>query len=97
MSGLFLGKPEFELLLPPQETPEEKAEGAAYCQKIEAFLREHVDHDEIERSGKIPEHVLKGLLNLGAFGMKIPKEYGGLGFSYANYGRHLTSHQAWKQ
>ena len=95
MSGLFLGRPDFKLLLPPDEPPEEKAEGLAYCEKIEAFLKEHVDPDEIERTAKIPEHVLKGLLDLGAFGMKIPKKYGGLGFSHTNYGRVLTVIASW--
>jgi len=95
MSGLFLGRPDFELLLPPDEPPEEKAEGLAYCNKIEAFLKEHVDPDEIERTAKIPDHLLQGLLELGAFGMKIPKKYGGLGFSYTNYGRVLTLIASW--
>ncbi len=95
MSGLFLGRPDFELLLPPDEPPEEKAEGLAYCQKIETFLKAHVDPDEIERTAKIPQHVLQGLLDLGAFGMKIPKKYGGLGFSHTNYGRVLTVIASW--
>src|SRR5207245_1427897 len=38
---------------------------------------------------------LKGLFEVGAFGMKIPKEYGGLGFSYTNYGRVLTLISSW--
>ncbi len=95
MSGLFLGRPDFEALLPPEEPAEERAEGEAYCQKIAAFLRAHVDADEIERSGEIPQQVLTGLLELGAFGMKIPKEYGGLGFSHKNYGRVLTLIASW--
>ncbi len=95
MSGVFLGKPDFNLLLPPVETQEEKAEGLAYCKKIEEFLIKHVDADEIERSGKIPQHVLDGLLELKAFGMKIPVEYGGLGFSHKNYGRVLTVIASW--
>lgn len=94
MSGLFIGRPNFDLLLPEPEPASEKAEGDAYCQKIEAFLREHVDPDEIERSG-ISRAVLDGLLELGAFGMKIPKEYGGLGFSHKNYGRVLTLIASW--
>ena len=95
MSGLFTGRPDFDLLLPPPESDEERAIGAAYCKEIEAFLIEHVDADEIERSGKIPESVLIGLLDIGAFGMKIPKEYGGLGFSHTNYGRVLTLIASW--
>jgi hypothetical protein len=95
MAGLFVGRPDFNLLLPPPESPEEAATGEAYCRQIEAFLKNQVDPDEIERTAKIPEHVLKGLFALGAFGMKIPKEYGGLGFSYTNYGRVLTLIASW--
>ena len=95
MAGVYVGRPDFDLLCPPVEPPEEAAIGEAYCRKIEAFLKIQVDPDEIERSAKIPEHVLKGLFALGAFAMKIPKEYGGLGFSYKNYGRVLTLIASW--
>ena len=95
MAGVFMGKPNFNLLLPPEEPAEEKELGEAYCKKIEAFLQSQVDPDEIERTAKIPDRVFKGLFDLGAFGMKIPKEYGGLGFSYTNYGRVLTLIASW--
>jgi hypothetical protein len=95
MAGVFVGRPDFALLLPPPEPPEEKAAGEAFCRKIEAFLKSHVDPEEIERTAKIPDSVLKGLFELGAFGMKIPKEYDGLGFSYTNYGRVLTLIASW--
>ena len=95
MAGVFLGRPDCNLLLPPEEPPEEKSAGDAYCQKIQAFLTAQVDPDEIERTARIPDPVLKGLFELGAFGMKIPKEYGGLGFSYKNYGRVLTVIASW--
>src|SRR3989449_10102039 len=95
MAGLFVGRPDFALLLPPPEPPDERAAGEAFCRKVEAFLKSHVDPEEIERTAKIPEAVLKGLFELGAFGMKIPKEHGGLGFSYTNYGRVLTLIASW--
>ncbi len=95
MSGLFVGKPDFTALLPPPEPPEDRAAGDLYCKQIEAFLRSQVDPDEIERTAKIPDRVLKGLFELGAFGMKIPKKYGGLGFSHKNYGRVLTLIASW--
>src|SRR2546422_1749708 len=95
MAGVFVGRPDFALLLPPPEPPEEKAAGEAFCRKREAFLKSRVDPEEIERTAKIPDSVLKGLFELGAFGMKIPKEYGGLGFSYTNYGRVLTLIASW--
>ena len=36
----------------------------------------------IEREARIPDEFVKGLAELGAFGMKIPEEYGGLGLSH---------------
>jgi hypothetical protein len=95
MAGLFVGKPDFSLLLTPEEPPDQKAAWERYRPKLETFLRTHVDPDEIERTAKIPDAVLKGLFALGAFGMKIPQEYGGLGFSYTNYGRALMLIASW--
>jgi len=48
---------------------------------VQRFLREKVDPVAIDETGEYPEEVLDGLRRLGAFGIKIPKEYGGLGFS----------------
>ncbi len=95
MAGVFLGKPDFSLLLPSEEAPEQLSAWARFRPQLETFLRTHVDPDEIERTGKIPDSVFKGLFALGAFGMKIPKEYGGLGFSYTNYGRALMLIASW--
>jgi alkylation response protein AidB-like acyl-CoA dehydrogenase len=95
MAGLFVGRPDFSLLHPPEESPEQQAVWEEYRPKLEAFLKTHVDPDEIERTAKIPDSVLKGLFALGAFGMKIPEEYGGLGFSYTNYGRALMLMASW--
>ena len=95
LAGLYDGKPDFDLLLPPEEPQEERAAGEAYCRTIQSYLTTQVDPAEIERTAKIPDYVLKGLFKLGAFGMKIPKEYGGLGFSYKNYGRVLTVLASW--
>lgn len=95
MAGLFDGRPDLNLLLPPAEPPEETAAGAEYLKLVEAFLIHEVDPEEIERLAKIPEAVLQGLFRIGAFGMKIPKEYGGLGLSYKNYGRVLTLIASW--
>ncbi|NGZ11086.1 MAG: hypothetical protein CV088_17170 [Nitrospira sp. LK70] len=95
MVGLFAGKPDFSLLLMSEEPPEDKADWEAFRPHLETFLTTQVDPDEIERTAKIPDSVLKGLFALGAFGMKIPRQYGGLGFSYSNYGRALTLMASW--
>ena len=53
--------------------------------KVEAFLKEHVDADLIDREERIPQHVIEGLGKLGVLGMVVPKEYGGGGFSHTAY------------
>ena len=45
---------------------------------------------QIERDAKIPEHVVKGLSELGALGMKVDEKYGGLGLSNLYYNRALS-------
>ncbi len=95
MAGLYAGKPDFSLLLAPEETLEDKAAWEGFRPRLETFLTTHVDPDEIERTAKIPDTVWKGLFALGAFGMKIPRQYGGLGFSYTNYGRALMLMASW--
>src|SRR5436853_5682020 len=87
MAGVFVGRPDFALLLPPPEPSDERAAGEAFCRKIEAFLKSHVDPEELERTAKIPETALNGLFQLGAFGMESRKEYRGLGRAHPNHRR----------
>ena len=61
----------------------------------EVFLTEEVDPAEIERQAKIPDQVVKGLCDLGALGMNISPEYGGLGLSHLYYGRSLALAGTW--
>ena len=58
--------------------------------RLSEFLRDHVDAAEIDRTGEYSAPVLEGLRRLGAFGIRIPKEYGGLGLSHVEYGRVMT-------
>ena len=95
MTSLFSGTPDFSLLLAPDESAEDKHAWEMFRPRLETFLITEVDPDEIERTAKIPDSVIKGLFALGAFAMKIPKEYGGLGFSYTNYGRALMLIAGW--
>jgi alkylation response protein AidB-like acyl-CoA dehydrogenase len=86
--GLFMGRLNLPALHPfPQQSAEDRDQGDAFLQRLEKFLREHVDPDEIDRTGEIPDAVIQGLDDLGAFGIKIAPEYGGLGLSQTNYCR----------
>ena len=40
-----------------------------------------IDGTVIERDAQIPDAVLAALAEIGTFGMKIPREYGGLGLT----------------
>ena len=83
---LFLGKLRMDLIHPyPEQDPDEVARAKPFLDKLERFLREDVDSDRIDREGEIPENVIAGLRKLGAFGIKIPREYGGLGLSQLSY------------
>lgn len=87
-ASFFMGSPDFKRLLPfPVQSDEDREEGDKFIQQLRQFLLEHVDPDEIDREGEIPNEVLAGLRKLGAFGIKIPKDLGGLGLSQTNYSR----------
>ncbi len=87
--GLYLGAFDFSLVHPyPAPEPEQAARGAAFLARLETYLRT-MDGPRIEREDHIPDEDLAGLTRLGAFGMKIPTEYGGLGLSLVDYGRAL--------
>jgi alkylation response protein AidB-like acyl-CoA dehydrogenase len=87
---LFLG--DFQLgLIHPHPHPEEGASqaGEEFCGRLLEFCQTRVDAAQIERDAEIPPEVAKGLADLGAFGMKIPVKYGGLGLSQLYYNRAL--------
>jgi hypothetical protein len=87
---LFLGRFRLDLVHPWPLGGPPRPEFARFLEEFEAFLREEVDAAEIDRTGEYPEHVLDGLRRLGAFGMKIPARYGGLGFTNVEY-NHIMS------
>jgi alkylation response protein AidB-like acyl-CoA dehydrogenase len=93
---LFLGRFRPDLIDPhPEPSDDDRLRGEAFLSKLKAFLIEEVDPAEIERDAKIPERVVKGLCDLGALGMNIPREYGGLGLSHLYYGRALALAATW--
>ncbi|MCZ6805438.1 MAG: acyl-CoA dehydrogenase family protein [Deltaproteobacteria bacterium] len=86
--ALFMGQLPWSLIYPYPELPDDRDErGEAFLSDFKAYLREHVDPNEIDRTGEIPDEVFRGLAELGAFGIKIPRKYGGLGLSQQYYTR----------
>jgi alkylation response protein AidB-like acyl-CoA dehydrogenase len=85
---LFMGRLRTDLIFPyPEQDPEDKKAGDEVLARVKHFLAEKVDADRIDRERDIPDEVMAGLKELGLFGIKIPKEYGGLGLSQINYNR----------
>ena len=88
VGGLFMGRCMTDQIYPyPTQPPEAHTQGDAFLFSLRNYLAEHVDPDEIDRTGEIPDDVIAGLAKLGAFGIKISPEYGGLGLSQTNYCR----------
>lgn len=86
--GLFMGRYDLEALHPyPVQRVEDRDQGDAFIERLGGFLKEKADPDEIDATGEIPPEVFEGLARLGAFGIKIAPEYGGLGLSQTNYCR----------
>lgn len=85
---LFLGRLNLGLIHPhPESKIEEEERAREFLNRLGNFMRTRVDSDAIDREGKIPEEVVQELRDMGAFGIKIPREYGGLGFSQLTYNR----------
>ncbi len=90
MKELFGGRLSLDLIHPhPEQDPEEAARAAPFLKRLAAFVEEHVDGDAVDREQWVPDSVLKGLAEIGAYGIKIPTEYGGLGLSQTSYNRAL--------
>ncbi len=89
---LFLGRFHSQWVYPYPEQPEQDhLEGDRYIHELEDFLKANLDPDEVDLKGELPRHVIEGLIKLGAFAMKIPKEYGGLSLSQVNYNRAIMA------
>lgn len=87
-ASLFFGEPDFARLLPfPKQSVEDRDQGDAFLARLKRVLNEHADPDAIDREGEIPDALLNELARIGAFGIKIPVKYGGLGLSQTNYSR----------
>ncbi len=85
MKEMFLGNFRFDLICPYPMRSEWRPEFESFYSALCDFLRDEVDPIEIDASEDYPDHVINGLARLGAFGMKIPKEYGGLGLDQVEY------------
>jgi len=87
MKELFLGDFRLDLVHPYPLSERERPEFVAFYDAFREFLLTEVDPEAIDATGEYPPQVIDGLRKLGAFGLKIPQEYGGLGFSMLEYAK----------
>jgi alkylation response protein AidB-like acyl-CoA dehydrogenase len=88
---LFLGRFRLDLIHPhPLPEAESVRVGEEFLARLTAFCETKIDGALIEREARIPDEVVRGLQELGVFGMKIDTEYAGLGLSQVYYNRALT-------
>ena len=97
-SNLFIGRYDFDRIFPyPAQSTEDRAKGEEFLANLKNYLRDHVDADEIDRTGEIPQKNIDDLFEMGAFGVKIPQQFGGLGLSQVNYGRAAMLLGSWDE
>jgi alkylation response protein AidB-like acyl-CoA dehydrogenase len=86
---MFLGRFRLDLIHPfPQPSAADEATIEAFLTRLRAYC-ETIDGARIEAEAKIPAEYVQGLADLGCFGLKIPREYGGQGLSQVGYNRAL--------
>ena len=89
---LYFGLFDAQRVLPFPEPPdEEKKREDELIARVKTFAEERVDPAWIDRHAVIPDDVIRGLAELGALGLIIPREYGGLGRSYHTYCRTVET------
>jgi len=91
VAELFKGSFRWDLIHPyPTQSGEDKAIGDTVLANLESVLKQYIDPEAVDRNQEVPKAALKALGDHGFFGMKIPKEYGGMGLSVYNYTRAMA-------
>ena len=92
VASLFMGETNLETIANyPMQDPEDRKKGDQLVEKLLEFFEKEYDADAVDLNAEIPEAALRRLAELGAFGVKIPEQFGGLGLSQTNYVRALAT------
>ncbi|RKG92745.1 acyl-CoA dehydrogenase family protein [Corallococcus terminator] len=85
LGQLFAGTLRWDLIRQfPEQAPEERQQGDAVIAEVEQFLKEHVDPDEVERTGRISPELREALRARGYYKLPVERELGGRGLSMLN-------------
>lgn len=96
LAGLFEGNVRRHLFTQASLPARSEAAGD-FLDSLRHVLIEKVDPETIDREGAIGEEVFAAFKEIGAFGIKIPRRFGGLGLSQSEYHEAATllgSHDA---
>ncbi|HNC82847.1 MAG TPA: acyl-CoA dehydrogenase family protein, partial [Nitrospira sp.] len=89
LSGLFEGNVRRHLYS-RASLPARSGAASEFLDRLRHLLIEKVDPETIDREGLIGEDVFAALREIGAFGIKIPRRYGGLDFTQSEYHEAAT-------
>jgi len=90
--ALFSGVLLDELIFPyPEMDKEEKENFELMRESFKKFANDKVDPVKIDKEAEIPQEIIDELKELGFFGMIIPEEYEGFGFSTTAYVKMLEA------
>ncbi len=88
VKSLFAGHVPEDTIFPyPEVEASERETVSTFLDSFRSFAKNHIDPRQIDKEHGVPPEVVRGLAELGAFGMTIPEAYGGYGFSASAYCR----------
>lgn len=95
--NMFAGNANFEQVFPYPDvlTPDQRETLSMVQKPTEKFWEDNLDPLACDAKGKMDEKVWEALKPMGAFGLQVPAEYGGVGFNntqYARLGEIMGSH-----
>ncbi len=94
MRELFMGHFRTDMIDPYPVVEGFSDEFKEFYEKLKKVVKKW-DPREVDELGEYPWNVVEELKKIGAFGMKIPKEYGGLGFSNLEYQKVIELLGTW--
>jgi acyl-CoA dehydrogenase family protein 9 len=88
LKGLFFGFIDEGLIFPwPEPNAQEVDTVRTLLDSVRRYFDREVDSASIDREQRIPDQVLRGLKELGLFGMLVPQSHGGAGLTNTGYAR----------
>jgi alkylation response protein AidB-like acyl-CoA dehydrogenase len=96
LTALFDGRFAWDAISPfPQQGPADAAVGNAFEAEVLGWARTHLDPEQVELTGRLPETFVSDLRAQGLMMLQLPREHGGRGLSYFNVFRGVEAVMRW--